>query len=131
MPDANAISSDLSPGRALPSRSGEPADPKLWRASRQFEAVFMTQFVKAMRATEGGGGLIEKAAGREVFDEMFSEAIARNMVESGATGLARNIYLDLGGRFRQYEAMDAKFPRASLGTADAHAERSEDPNGSR
>jgi len=86
------------PGGAV-SLKGRPADPKLWNAARQFEEVFMSQFVKAMRATEGGEKLTQEAAGRETYDAMFSEAIAKSMVESGSLGLAQGIYRDLGGTF--------------------------------
>ena len=68
----------------------------------------MAQFVKSMRASAGKNELLEESAGRETFDAMFSEAIARNMVESGSFGLARAVYRDMGGKFvSDVQAADA------------------------
>ena len=108
---------------------GKPAEPKLWQTAQQFEEIFMAQFVKAMRATEGRGDLLEESAGRETFDEMFSEAIARNMVEHGSTGLARAIYRDLGGAFRAVERKDAESLGAPSASVGVRSERPEERHG--
>ena len=79
--------------------SGKPRDPKLWKAAEDFQAVFLSQFVKAMRTSPAQGELFEESAGREIFDEMFSEAIAEKMAENGSLGLHRVIYRELGGTF--------------------------------
>ncbi|MEC8930012.1 MAG: rod-binding protein, partial [Candidatus Latescibacterota bacterium] len=53
---------------------GQSADEQrqaLREASRQFEAVFLNQMLKAMRETVGDGGLIEKSQGEEVFQGML------------------------------------------------------------
>ena len=79
--------------------SGKPRDPKLWKAAQDFQAVFLSQFVKAMRTSPAKGELFEESAGREIFDEMFSEAIAEKMAENGSLGLHQVIYRELGGTF--------------------------------
>jgi len=84
--------------RPVPVRQ-RPADPRLWRAAGDFEAVFLTQFVKALRTSSIRNDLFQKAPGRETFDAMFSEAIASQMAESGSLGLRSLIYRDMGGKY--------------------------------
>ena len=72
----------------------------------------MAQFVTSMRASAGENELLEASAGRETFDAMFSEAIARNMVESGSFGLARAVYRDMGGKFVTDAKAAEPLPRA-------------------
>ena len=99
MSDIGVSSAYHRPPVPAPGLEGRPADGKLWQAAREFEEIFMAQFVKSMRASVGENELLEKSAGRETFDAMFSEAIARNMVETGSFGLARAVYRDMGGKF--------------------------------
>ena len=84
----------LRPAPTLP----RPVDPKLWKAAKQFEEIFLAQFVSAMRSS-GGSGLLQRSPGHDTFNRMFSEAIAREMAESGGLGLHRMIYRRLGGTF--------------------------------
>ena len=78
---------------------GRPANPKLWKAAKEFEGVFLAQFVRAMRTSSQRGELFEESAGHETFDQMFSEAIARQMAEGGALGLHKTIYRSMGGTY--------------------------------
>ena len=98
--------------RNLPLPGGpphkRPADLKLWGAVGGFYEIFMSQFVKTMRRSDSRGELLEEAAGRQVFDEMFSEALARKMAEGGSLGLRREIYRELGGRFETADAPDKR-----------------------
>jgi len=86
----------------------KPRDLKLWKAATDFHGIFLGQFVRAMRTSAIKSDLLEEAAGREVFDEMFSEAIAKKMAESGSFGLQRVIYRELGGRFETAGAPDKR-----------------------
>lgn len=78
---------------------GQPANPKLWKAATDFQTILLSQFVKTMRSTAIKNELFEEAAGRETFDQMFSEAIAQEMAENDALRLNRLIYQQLGGKF--------------------------------
>jgi Rod binding domain-containing protein len=77
-----------------------PADPKLWKASQEFQEVFLGQVVKSMRSSEERSDLFEESPGRETFDAMFSEAIGRQMAKSGTLGMQHAIYRQLGGAYR-------------------------------
>lgn len=85
-----------SPAAASATR---PADARLWKASREFQEVFMSQFVQTMRQSAQNSELVEEAAGRETFDQMFSEAIGRQMAAGASLSLQRNLYRQLGGTF--------------------------------
>jgi len=100
MSEINALSSMTPRPQNGPLGPGKPTDPRLWKAAQDFEMVFASQFVKAMRATSGESDLMESAPGRETFDSMFSEALARNLVENGTLGLSQSLYRDLGGSFK-------------------------------
>lgn len=82
-----------------PAASARPADPRLWKAAQDFQEVFMSQFVQTMRQSGLDSELVEEAAGRETFDQMFSEAIGRRMASATTLDLQRNLYRQLGGTF--------------------------------
>ena len=84
-----------------PARQGKPADPRIWKVAQDFEAVFMSQLVKSMRASESKNELLESSAGREIFNDMFSEAIAKDIAKNGALGLTPVLYRELGGTYTQ------------------------------
>jgi len=77
----------------------QPSDPKLWKAAGEFQEIFLGQLVKTMRTTENRSDLFEDAPGRDAFDEMFSEAIGRQMAKSGGLGLHDVMYRQLGGAY--------------------------------
>ena len=76
-----------------------PLDPKLWEAAQQFEEIFLAQLVREMRSSAGGDGLLKKSAGHDTFNEMFGEALAKEMAQSNTLGLCKMIYRDMGGDF--------------------------------
>jgi Rod binding domain-containing protein len=100
MAEITGLAACQPPGPHRPEGPLRPADPKLWKAAKEFEAVFLGQFVKAMRTSSLQGELLEESAGRETFDAMFSEEVARQMAEAGSLGLQKAIYRDMGGEFR-------------------------------
>ena len=94
MSETNAISA----AHVAPPK-GKPADARLWKAAQDFQAVFLTQFVQTMRRPSTDGELLDQAAGHDVFNDMFSEAIAKEMSRTGTLGLDRAVYRQMGGRF--------------------------------
>ena len=96
-------------GVPLPRR---PLDPKLWKAAKEFQEIFLGQFVKMMRSSPVKTELLEEYAGREIFNQIFSEAIAKEMADSGSLGLDHVIYRELGGAYRTTKA-DAQLPLAT------------------
>jgi len=87
-----------------------PADRRLWKAAGEFEEIFLAQFVKAMRGTPEDDGLLEPAAGRETYDAMFSEAIARQMAERDSLGLRDSIYRSIGGAYETLKPLPCVRP---------------------
>ncbi len=76
-----------------------PLDPKLWEAAQQFEEIFLAQLVRQMRSSSGEGGPLKKSAGHDTFNEMFGDALAKEMAQSNTLGLCKMIYRDMGGDF--------------------------------
>lgn len=73
------------------------AEKKRWKASLDFEAMFLGQMYKAMRATatSAGNELTEASPGREIFTEMLDNQYAgmhaKSPLESGDQGLKNAI----------------------------------------
>jgi Rod binding domain-containing protein len=101
------------PGPAAPAPQ-RPADPRLWKSAREFQEVFMSQFVQTMRQSAQNSELFEDCAGRETFDQMFSEAIGRQMASAHNLDLQRTLYRQLGGTFTD-ATPKAPVPRAAGG----------------
>lgn len=90
---------------AAPGRSAaQPADPRLWKAAQDFQQVFLAQFVQTMRTTGLDAELVEECAGRETFDQMYSDALGRSLAEGDGMGLQDKLYREMGGRFRPADA---------------------------
>ena len=75
-----------------PNRNN-PADIK--KVCQQFEAIFIRTLIKNMRATVPDSGLLEKNAGREVFEEMMDGEIANQATRKGDFGIAEILYRQL------------------------------------
>lgn len=95
----SALAGDL---RSLASiRSGLHKDPKLAvrEAARQFEALFMQELVKSMRATTMDSGLLDGGSGGEMATGMLDQQLALQM--SGLRGglsdaIARQLERQMG-----------------------------------
>lgn len=73
--------------------SGE--DKQLKEAARQFEALFIYQMFRQMRATVMRGGLFEESLSENIFQGMLDQEISLQAAESGSLGLADMIYQQL------------------------------------
>ncbi|MBT7859918.1 MAG: hypothetical protein HN712_06370 [Gemmatimonadetes bacterium] len=91
----------------------------LREASRQFEAVFLNQMLKAMRETVGDGGLIEKGQGEEVFQGMLDEEWSKKLAgRHGSRGLSEILYRQLA-RQMGLEEKPTNTSQTELSTAAA------------
>ena len=118
-------------GAAQPRASAaqQPRNPKLWKAATDFQEVMLSQFTQAMRSTEKDNSLFEECPGRETFDQMFSDAIAHQMSQSGALGLNKTIYRAMGGTYENEahppsgvrSPAEAAGPHRTAGTASPQA----------
>jgi flagellar protein FlgJ len=86
---------DLISGLALQARGltskGETAD-QLKQACREFEAIFVEQMMRSMKATVPEGGFINKSSATKMFEEMLDQQFAREIAASGQLGMGETLY---------------------------------------
>jgi nucleoid-associated protein YgaU len=70
-------------------------DDKLWKASLQFEAIFMQQMMSAMRKSVPKSDFIKQGFAEDVHAAMMDEAIAQAGARRGTLGIAETIYRQL------------------------------------
>ncbi|MEE9239898.1 MAG: rod-binding protein [bacterium] len=63
--------------------------------SQDFEALFVQRLLKEMRKSVPKGGLMEKSLSMEWFEEMFDEAVAKEISAGESIGMAQIIYEQL------------------------------------
>ncbi|MDF2545678.1 MAG: hypothetical protein K0R93_576 [Anaerosolibacter sp.] len=68
---------------------------KLMQACKDLESVFVNMMFKNMRATVLSDGFIEKSFGRETFEGMLDEEIAKTIGKGQGVGLAQQMYKQL------------------------------------
>lgn len=68
---------------------------KLMQACKDLESVFVNMMFKNMRATVPSDGFIEKSFGRETFEGMLDEEIAKTIGKGQGVGLAQQMYKQL------------------------------------
>lgn len=82
--------------RAVEQPAASAADAELWRASRDFETVYLSEMLTRMgvaREPEAFGG----GFAAEAFQSLLNEAYAERIVGSGGTGIAAMVYRQLRG----------------------------------
>lgn len=77
--------------KAVSSKDNEA----LKKATEEFEAVFIQQLLKSMRATVPKSDLFEKSHGREVFEGMYDEELSKTMASTRQFGIADLLYNQL------------------------------------
>lgn len=70
-------------------------EEKLKTACQEFEAYFVQQLFKEMRKTVPEGTLLEKSAGRDIFEDMLDEEYSKNISKGNGIGLANMLYKQL------------------------------------
>jgi flagellar protein FlgJ len=68
---------------------------RLQKACEQFEAVFMNELLKTMRATVAREGLLDGDSGEETFTAMLDEHIAELGAAGRTGGIAAALYQQL------------------------------------
>ncbi len=64
----------------------------LHSAAGDFEAVFVQQMLQDMQKTLKDGGLIGSGTSGSIYSGMFTEAVAKSMVQTQGLGLAPKLY---------------------------------------
>lgn len=68
-------------------------DKELKKACQEFESLFVHMLLKEMRATVPDGGFIEKSTGREMFEDMYDQEVAKHISKANdGVGLAKILY---------------------------------------
>ena len=76
-----------------PDRNVNPKDAAgLKRTCRQFEAVFVQNMLKHMRATVPEGGLFEKGNDYQMYRDMLDAQIAKEAADRGTFGIGDQLY---------------------------------------
>ena len=76
-----------------PQQSRNERDLKALReSSRQFETLFVSEMLKAMRKAVPDGGLIEKNSGTEMFQEMLDGEMAKSAASGKGLGLGEAMF---------------------------------------
>lgn len=91
--------------------AGGGAEARLRAACKDFEAIFLNEMMKAMRATVPEGGLLPRKLSQQIFEGMFDEEVARRA--SGGFGMAELLYEELARALPQEGAKAAVPPGRS------------------
>lgn len=78
-----------------PEKNNRKDNKKLKKACEDFEAVFISYLLKAMRKTVPKSGLWGMGREEEIFTEMRDEEFAKAMARRGALGVAGMLYREL------------------------------------
>jgi murein DD-endopeptidase MepM/ murein hydrolase activator NlpD len=80
---------------------------ELKKIAQEFEAIFVAQLLKEMRATIDESGSADSGYGKTVYTELFDQQISLNMAQHGTLGIGDLLYKNMEKR------MDAKEPEAA------------------
>lgn len=79
---------------ARPS-AAQGRDPKLWKVSRQFEAIFVQQMLDEMQKSVPHSGAMPNGFAEQVHTSMFDQAVAGSITKNADLGIASAIYRQL------------------------------------
>lgn len=88
---AQSQASDASSSERTPVVKTE-RDKKLWKASVQFEAMFMQQMFSSMHKSVPKSGLLPSGFAEDVHNSMMDQAVAESASRNGSMGIAPSIY---------------------------------------
>lgn len=68
---------------------------KLKKVSQEFESIFLGYMLKQMRKTVPEDPLFGNSTAKDIFYEMYDDAVARELSKAGGIGLASLLYKQL------------------------------------
>jgi flagellar protein FlgJ len=86
----SAVYNDLGSLQQLKVQSADKPQEALQEAARQFESLFVTMMVKAMRDTLPKDGMFS-SSNMESYQEMFDQQLALDLSRKGGLGMAELI----------------------------------------
>jgi len=87
------------------SKNDHHRNPRLWKASVQFEAIFLEQLLASMKKTIPDSGLLKKGFAEDTQSGMFNQAVAESIAQRSRTGIAITLYRQLEKDFPQTAPM--------------------------
>lgn len=69
---------------------------RTWRVAREFEAMFTSMMLKAMRKTVGEGSLVPTSMGEKIYTDMLDSEYAKMTTNHASLGLADLIVKEIG-----------------------------------
>lgn len=115
----SVVYNDLSSLHRLKAESGSKPEEVLQEAAKQFESLFVTMMVKAMRDTLPKDGMFASSA-MENYQEMFDQQLSLDLSRRGGLGLSDLIARQLSAGV-QPDADTTATAGAAIGTATAEA----------
>jgi Rod binding domain-containing protein len=76
---------------AAATSQSKTADPRVQKAARDFEAIFVRQMLKPLEKTTAAGAGVEAQAGENTYGSMIVGALADAISKAGGLGLADEI----------------------------------------
>lgn len=70
-------------------------DKKLYQTCQELESVFISRVLDSMRATISRSNLLSRGFADDVYESMLYDEYAKNISQSGSTGLADILYQQL------------------------------------
>jgi len=72
---------------AAPTKADAP-DPKLLKAAKDFESIFVRQMLKGLEKTTAAGAGAESSAGEKTYGSMIVDTLSESIQKAGGLGLA-------------------------------------------
>jgi murein DD-endopeptidase MepM/ murein hydrolase activator NlpD len=95
---------------AAQSETGAKQKSELKKAAQEFEAVFITLMLKAMRETIEESGLMEGGFGKSIYTEMFDQEVSVNLAKRGTLGISDLLYKKLAANSNEEESEKSAQP---------------------
>ena len=80
-------------GKRVVDKSSE-----LYKASMEFEALFIKQMLDVMRKTVKKEGLLDGGMGQEIWEDMLYDEYAKSMAQTAQFGMAESIYWQVSSK---------------------------------
>jgi Rod binding domain-containing protein len=83
----NPIGAIDSATAAAPAKADAP-DPKLLKAAKDFESIFVRQMLKGLEKTTAAGAGTQASAGEKTYGSMIVDTLSDSIQKAGGLGLA-------------------------------------------
>ncbi|MBN1699482.1 MAG: rod-binding protein [Spirochaetales bacterium] len=90
-----AAEKNVTAGKNAVTSNGNKKNGKLYKACREFEAIYIKQMLDVMRKTVNKTGLLDGGFAQDVFEDMLYDEYAKKMAENAGFGLSDALYKQL------------------------------------